>query len=175
MTITFLMDEKEITVEDGQTLLEAARENGIDIPTICFHEATTSNALCRICVVEVEDQAHALFNPEIVAREGKIKWEEGCLSIPDVYGWVERSQYVKVRAMDRNGETIEGEGTDLMAVCLQHEIDHLHGKLFIDHLSFLKRRTALAAWEKEKGKYPDGLRILQPGDSDGRPATADEG
>ncbi len=56
MTITFLMDEKELSVEEGQTLLEAARENGVDIPTICFHEATTSNALCRICVVEVEGQ-----------------------------------------------------------------------------------------------------------------------
>lgn len=56
MSITFLMDGKEITVEDGQTLLEAARENDINIPTICFHEATTSNALCRICVVEVEGQ-----------------------------------------------------------------------------------------------------------------------
>ncbi|MBK8421517.1 2Fe-2S iron-sulfur cluster-binding protein [Candidatus Villigracilis saccharophilus] len=54
MTITFLMDRKEITIEDGKTLLEAARENGIDIPTICFHEATTANALCRICVVEIE-------------------------------------------------------------------------------------------------------------------------
>ncbi len=54
MTVTFLMDGKEITIEDGKTLLEAARENGIDIPTICFHEETTANALCRICVVEVE-------------------------------------------------------------------------------------------------------------------------
>ena len=54
MTVTFLMDGKEITIEDGKTLLEAARENGIDIPTICFHEATTANGLCRICVVEVE-------------------------------------------------------------------------------------------------------------------------
>ena len=54
MTVTFLMDGKEITIENGKTLLEAARENGIDIPTICFHEATTANALCRICVVEVE-------------------------------------------------------------------------------------------------------------------------
>ncbi len=56
MTVTFLMDGKEITIEDGKTLLDAARENGIDIPTICFHEATTANALCRICVVEVEGQ-----------------------------------------------------------------------------------------------------------------------
>ena len=55
MTVTFLMDGKEITIEDGKTLLDAARQNGIDIPTICFHEATTANALCRICIVEVEE------------------------------------------------------------------------------------------------------------------------
>ncbi len=115
----------------------------------------------RLCVVEVEDQLFTLFNPEIVAREGKVKWEEGCLSIPDVYGWVERSQYVKVRAMGRDGEPVEVEGRDLLAVCLQHEIDHLHGKLFLDHLSFLKRRAALATWEEEKGKYPDGVRVLE--------------
>lgn len=66
MTVTFLMDGKEITVEDGQTLLEAARENGIDIPTICFHEATTSNALCRICVVEVEGMR--LLQPACIVK-----------------------------------------------------------------------------------------------------------
>lgn len=113
-----------------------------------------------LCVVEVEGQLFTLFNPEIVERRGKIKWEEGCLSIPEVFGWVERSQWVKVRAMGRDGETVEVEGSDLLAVCLQHEIDHLHGKLFIDHLSFLKRRAALTAWDEEKGKYPDGLRLL---------------
>ena len=66
MAITFLMDGKEITVEDGQTLLDAARENGIDIPTICFHEATTSNALCRICVVEVEGMR--LLQPACIVK-----------------------------------------------------------------------------------------------------------
>jgi NADH dehydrogenase/NADH:ubiquinone oxidoreductase subunit G len=66
MAITLLMDEKEITVEDGSTLLEAARDNGIDIPTICFHEATTANALCRICVVEVEGQR--MLQPACIVR-----------------------------------------------------------------------------------------------------------
>jgi len=66
MTITFQMDGKEISVEDGQTLLEAARENGINIPTICFHEATTSNALCRLCVVEVEGQR--LLQPACIIK-----------------------------------------------------------------------------------------------------------
>ncbi len=68
MAITFLMDGKEITAEDGQTLLEAARENGINIPTICFHEATTANALCRICVVEVEGQR--VLQPACVVKAG---------------------------------------------------------------------------------------------------------
>jgi peptide deformylase len=119
----------------------------------------------RLCVVEVGETAATLFNPEIIEREGKIRWEEGCLSIPEIFGWVERSQWVKVRALDRNGEPFEIEGEELLAVCLQHEIDHLHGKLFLDHLSFLKRRQALADWEDEKAKYPGLLRILTPNEA----------
>ena len=138
--------------------MRAAQGVGLAAPQIGRNE--------RLCVVEVEEQAFALFNPEIIARTGKIRWEEGCLSIPEVFGWVERSQWVKVRALDRNAEVIEVEGRDLLAVCLQHEIDHLHGKLFLDHLSFLKKRAAMAAWEEEKVKYPDGLRILTPGEDD---------
>jgi peptide deformylase len=152
-TVETVTDELRALADDMFETMRAADGVGLAAPQVGRTE--------RLCVVEVEDKAFALFNPEIIAREGKIKWEEGCLSIPDIYGWVERSQYVKVRAMDRNGETIEVEGTDLLAVCLQHEIDHLHGKLFLDHLSFLKRRTALAAWDKEKPKYPDGLRLLE--------------
>src|SRR5829696_7901953 len=68
MTTTFQMDGKEITIEDGKTILEAARENGIDIPTICFHDATTSNALCRICVVEVEGQR--VLQPACIVQAG---------------------------------------------------------------------------------------------------------
>jgi len=68
MTVTFLMDGKEITIEDGKTLLEAARENGIDVPTICFHEATTANALCRICVVEVEGMR--VLQPACIVKAG---------------------------------------------------------------------------------------------------------
>jgi peptide deformylase len=117
----------------------------------------------RLCVVEVEAERHVLFNPEIVEREGSIKWEEGCLSIPEVYGEVIRSARVVVRAMGRDGRPFEVEGRELFGVCLQHEIDHLHGRLFIDHLSFLKKRKAMQAWDAEKAKYPDLLRILTPG------------
>src|SRR5690606_33314798 len=77
--------------------------------------------------------------------------------IPDIYGDVERARRVVVRALDREGQRFELEATELLARALQHEIDHLHGKLFIDYLSFLKRRSALAKWESMKEQYP-GLR-----------------
>ena len=120
----------------------------------------------RVCVVDVEGAVYALVNPEVVQVEGpKGKAEEGCLSIPDVYGDVERPSRVMVRALDRNGAPIEVEAEGLLARCFQHEIDHLHGKLFIDYLSFLKRRSALAKWEDEKDKYPNLVRIIKPGPS----------
>ena len=78
-----------------------------------------------------------------------------------------RAAQVRVQALDRDGKPITLEGEELMAVCMQHEIDHLHGKLFIDHLSFLKRQKALSAWEKEKSKYPNFLRTLVPGEGAG--------
>lgn len=120
----------------------------------------------RMCVVEVGDVSAVLINPEIIAREGKLKWEEGCLSIPDVFGWVERSAAVTVRAIGLDGQTFELQGRELLAVCIQHELDHLDGKLFIDHLSFLNRRKAMKTWDDEKDKYPGLLRTLKPGDTD---------
>ncbi len=120
----------------------------------------------RVCVADVDGAAYALVNPEVVHSEGpKAKAEEGCLSIPDIYGDVERPSRVTVRALDRDGETIEVNAEGLLARCFQHEIDHLHGKLFIDYLSFLKRRSALAKWEDEKDQYPGFIRILKPGKS----------
>ena len=114
----------------------------------------------RVTVIDVGNGPLALVNPEIVVREGMIKGEEGCLSIPDVYDDVERSAKVVVRALDRTGAAITVEGEELLARCLQHEIDHLHGKLFIDHLSVMKRRAALDKWAKLRDKYPGYVRRL---------------
>lgn len=150
--VAAVTDELRRLADDMFETMRAASGVGLAAPQVGRTE--------RLCVVEVGDVVLTLFNPEIVAREGKLKWEEGCLSIPEVFGWVERSAWVKVRALDRDGQPFEVEGTELLAVCLQHELDHLDGKLFIDHLSFLKRRQALAAWDEEKGKYPDLLRVL---------------
>jgi peptide deformylase len=116
----------------------------------------------RVCVVDVDENPLVLINPEILETEGRLKKaEEGCLSIPDVYGDVERPPKVSVRAMDIDGKEFEIDADDLLARCLQHEIDHLHGKLFIDYFSVLRRRSALNKWTKEKDKYPGFIRKLE--------------
>jgi peptide deformylase len=97
----------------------------------------------RVCVVDVseaKDDPRVFVNPEILWREGTEEAEEGCLSIPGVYEKVRRAERVGVRAIDRAGEPFELAADGLLAVCLQHEIDHLDGRLFIDHLSLLKRQ-----------------------------------
>ena len=156
--VTDFGPEFQQLVDDMFETNRAASGVGIAAPQVGHRE--------RLTVIEIKDRPIVLVNPEIIEREGSIKWEEGCLSIPEVYGEVTRSARVRVRALDRKGDTFEMEGDELLGVCLQHEIDHLHGKLFIDHLSFLKRRSALAAWDLEKEKYPDLLRHVVPGEGD---------
>ena len=158
--VTTITPELQRLADDMVDTMHAAKGVGLAAPQVGRTE--------RLAVVEVEDERHVLFNPEIVLREGSIKWEEGCLSIPEIYGDVTRAARVVVRALDRNGNPFEVEGQDLLGVCLQHEIDHLHGRLFIDHLSFLKRQKALALWEQERVKYPDLVRTIVPGEADDR-------
>ena len=112
---------------------------------------------------EDEPELHVFINPEIIDRQGSIVWEEGCLSIPGVYSNVKRAQSVTVRALNRDGETFEVSGEDLLAVCLQHEIDHLNGVLFLDHLSRLKLRMALKTYKRTLPAY---LEKRSEGDSD---------
>jgi peptide deformylase len=112
----------------------------------------------RVTVMDVEGQKFAFINPEIIEAEGVARGEEGCLSIPDIFGEVPRATRVIVRALNEKGERVEAEGTELLARCMQHEIDHLDGKLFIDYLSMLKRRSALSKWEKIREDYPGFIR-----------------
>ena len=98
----------------------------------------------RVAVIGVEEARFAIINPEIIEAEAKrVKAEEGCLSIPDVYGDVERPARVKVRAMGLDGQTFEVVAGELLARCLQHEIDHLHGLLFLDRLRGRTKRKAM--------------------------------
>ncbi len=103
----------------------------------------------RIAVIGVEEDRFAMVNPTIVSAEGRAKAEEGCLSIPDVYGDVTRAERIVVEAVDREGNPFRRELGGLVARAVQHEIDHLDGILFLDHLSMLKRQRALARWKKE--------------------------
>jgi peptide deformylase len=150
--------ELQQLVDDMFETMHAAHGVGLAAPQVGRTE--------RLTVLDVHGERHVLVNPEIVEREGSLKWEEGCLSIPELYGEVVRSARVVVEAVDAQGKPVRIEGTELLGVCLQHEIDHLHGKLFIDHLSFLKRQKLLAEWETEKPHYPGLIRIVVAGEED---------
>jgi peptide deformylase len=143
-------DELRSLISDMFDTMYAAEGIGLAAPQVGRTE--------RITVMDVEGQKFAFINPEIIEREGSIRGEEGCLSIPEVFGDVTRSSRVVVRALNEKGEQIEAEGTELLARCMQHEIDHLDGKLFIDYLSVLKRRSAMSKWEKLKEDYPGFIR-----------------
>jgi peptide deformylase len=104
--------------------------------------ATQVNVHKRVLVCDVSGEGkepYCLINPEIVSAEGNTSAEEGCLSVPEFYDYVDRAAKIKVRALDREGKPFELEAEGLLAVCIQHEMDHLEGKLFVDYLSELKR------------------------------------
>jgi peptide deformylase len=103
----------------------------------------------RVAVVDVDDDRFALINPRIVETEGRETAEEGCLSIPEIYADVSRPDRIIVEALDANGAPFRKEATGLMARAIQHEIDHLDGILFLDHLSLVKRQMLLAKWRRE--------------------------
>lgn len=117
----------------------------------------------RVFVMDVDDNPLAMINPEIIEREGIERAEEGCLSIPEIFGDVDRATRIVARATDVNGKTFEVELTDLAARCVQHELDHLDGKLFIDYMSLIKRKFTARKWEKEAANYPGFIRRLEPG------------
>jgi peptide deformylase len=124
--------------------------------------ATQVNVAKRLLVIDISDrrdQPLVLINPDIVAREGVEETEEGCLSVPGVFDKVTRAEKILVRALDRDGKPFELEADGLLAVCIQHEIDHLDGKLFVDYLSELKRTRIRKKLEKErKDRGPGSAR-----------------
>jgi peptide deformylase len=153
--VTAITAELQRLIDDMFETMYAARGIGLAAPQVGRTE--------RVAVVDVDDEPMVLINPEIIeSSSASEKAEEGCLSIPEVYGDVERPESVRVRAMDRDGNVFEREASGLLARCMQHEIDHLHGKMFIDYMSVLKKRSAMAKWTKEKEKYPGNVRVLTP-------------
>lgn len=104
--------------------------------------ATQVNVHQRVVVIDVSEDNSALLaliNPEIISRSGEQVCEEGCLSVPGIYDKVTRAEQVRVRALNQKGETFELDAEGLLAVCIQHELDHLDGKVFVEYLSKLKQ------------------------------------
>jgi len=113
--------------------------------------AVQVNILKQIIVIDISEdkkQPLCLINPEILESHGEEKMEEGCLSVPGIYENVKRAATIKVRFLDREGETVEREISGLLAICIQHEMDHLVGKLFVDYLSEMKRNRIRKKLEK---------------------------
>jgi peptide deformylase len=113
--------------------------------------ATQVNVHQRIVVIDVseeKDKPLCLINPEIIAKDGIEESEEGCLSVPGFFETVKRAEHIKVKALDKEGRPFEFEANDLLAVCVQHELDHLEGKLFVDYISSLKRQRIKKKLEK---------------------------
>lgn len=117
--------------------------------------ATQVDVHQRVIVIDVSEEKNqplVLINPELVVRDGMEQMDEGCLSVPGIYETVERAERVKVRALNRDGEQFELETDGLLAVCIQHEMDHLEGKLFVDYLSAMKRERIKRKLEKLRRK-----------------------
>lgn len=140
-------------VDDSiRTLVDNMLETMYAAPGIGL-AANQVNVQKRVIVIDISEEKNAplcLVNPEIVWTAGTEEMDEGCLSVPGVFEKVRRAEKVKVRALDRAGSAFELEADGLLAVCLQHEIDHLEGKLFVDYLSALKRLRARKKLEKDR-------------------------
>jgi peptide deformylase len=151
-------------VDDAtRTQLDDMLETMYEAPGIGL-AATQVNIDKRLVVIDVSDERNQplfLINPEVLESRGEESMEEGCLSVPGFYETVNRPEWIRYRAIDRDGNTIEAETEGLLAVCIQHEIDHLDGKLFVDYLSSLKRQRIRKKLEKAQ-RQPDDPDLPAP-------------
>ena len=142
-------------VDDMAETMYAAPGIGLAATQIDVHE--------RVIVIDISETHDALrvfINPEIVAQSGREESEEGCLSVPGVFDRVQRAERVTVRALDRDGKSFELDADGLLAVCIQHEMDHLMGKVFVDYLSNLKRNRIRAKLAKQAREHrPDAAPV----------------
>lgn len=127
-------DQLRFLVHDMAQTMYAAPGIGLAATQVDVHKQ-----LIVIDISEAKDQLLVLINPEILQRRGESTFEEGCLSVPGVYEKVARAEWIRVRALDQNGKSFEIEADGLLAVCVQHEMDHLKGLVFVEYLSKLKQ------------------------------------
>jgi len=134
-----------VLIDDMLETMYAAPGIGLAATQVDVHK--------RLIVIDISkehNEALVLINPEILVREGEAQTEEGCLSVPGIFDEVKRAAKVRVRAQDRHGETFERDYEDVLAVCVQHEMDHLEGRLFVDYLSDLKRERIRKRLDKDR-------------------------
>jgi peptide deformylase len=140
-------------IDDMFTTMYAAPGIGLAAPQVNFHK--------RLLVIDISEERNAplvFINPQIIAREGEQEVEECCLSVPGIFDKVRRAEKITVRALDRDGKSFELTADELLAVCIQHEMDHLDGKLFVDYLSELKRTRIRGKLEKERKEQKPARR-----------------
>ena len=151
-----------IAVDDlVRTLVDDMLETMYQAPGIGL-AATQVNVHQRVLVIDISSEQNdpgVFINPEILEKYGCEEMDEGCLSVPGIYERVQRAERIKVRALDRNGKAFELEAEGLLAVCIQHEIDHLDGKLFVDYLSQLKRQRIRRKLEKQRRRHGGGGEV----------------
>ena len=148
-------DRIRTLVDDMAETMYAAPGIGLAATQVNVHERVVVSDIS-----ETHDQLRVFINPEIVAQSGTEESEEGCLSVPGVFDKVKRAERVTVRALDRDGKPFELEADGLLAVCIQHELDHLMGKVFVDYLSILKRNRIKTKLLKQAREHrPDAAPV----------------
>jgi peptide deformylase len=147
-------DEVRRLVDDMYETMDAARGVGL--------AANQVGVARRVAVVDAVEDRFEMIDPVILEIEGRAAAEEGCLSIPEIYGDVSRPDRVVIEATDRDGNRYRKEATGLKARAIQHEIDHLDGILFLDHLSLIKRQMLLARYRREHKDDTGYTKEVQP-------------
>ena len=138
-------------VDDLLETMYGAKGVGLAASQVDVHKR-----LLVLDVSETRDQPMVLINPQILSAEGRVPGEEGCLSLPGIYDKLERAARIRVRAQGRDGKPFEIDAEGMLAVCIQHEMDHLDGKLFVDYLSELKRQLIRRRLQKERKQRSAG-------------------
>lgn len=147
-------DELRNFIDDMFETMYAAPGIGLAATQVDVHK--------RLLVTDVSadnSEPYVLINPSILEKDGVTVSEEGCLSVPGYYEEVERAEHIRVRFLDRSGKEVEMEAEGLLAVCIQHEMDHLEGKLFVDYLSEAKRQRIRKRLEKERRRNPEAVAL----------------
>jgi peptide deformylase len=147
-------DETRRLIDDMFETMEAARGVGL--------AANQVGVGRRVAVIDADGHRFAMVNPVIVEAEGRTTAEEGCLSIPEIYGDVTRPERVVLEALDRDGKPFRLAAEGLIARVIQHEVDHLDGILFLDHLGLMKRKVLLARWKREHKDDTSYVKEVQP-------------